>query len=164
MLNSIQKLVILLTTTQQKIIFADTPWETSRNLLFVASVLQFLEGSNCLLYPLVYCRSVFVAIGFNKPVIPKDVVGYEYMEGYEDISTNPKDYEGTVFTWWVFNRQKLLCLLYDWYLGQSVLILGRGNSGLETAMAIYGSANFVHLVGRSRVRFSWETHYVGDIR
>jgi hypothetical protein len=90
---------------------------------------------------LICCKHVFVAIGFEKPLIPTHVVGHEYMEGYEDISINPKDYEG-----------------------QSVLILGRGNSGLETAMAIYGSTNFVHLVGRSRIKFSWDTHYVGDVR
>ncbi len=41
---------------------------------------------------------------------------------------------------------------------------GHGNSAFETADAIYGHANHVHIVGRSRVRLSWETHYVGDIR
>ena len=41
---------------------------------------------------------------------------------------------------------------------------GRGNSAFETADAIYGHTNLVHMIGRSRVRLSWETHYVGDLR
>ena len=45
-----------------------------------------------------------------------------------------------------------------------LIISGHGNSAFETAEAIYNHANLVHVVGRSRVRLSWETHYVGDIR
>ena len=44
------------------------------------------------------------------------------------------------------------------------ILLGHGNSAFETADAIYPHANLVHVVGRSRVRLSWETHYVGDVR
>ncbi|KAL5017960.1 hypothetical protein ScPMuIL_003682 [Solemya velum] len=86
------------------------------------------------------CRTVICATGISSPNIPR-VNGIEYAEGYESISTDPDDYEG-----------------------QSVLILGRGNSAFETASAIYGSTNFIHMVGRSRVRLSWATHYVGDLR
>ena len=32
------------------------------------------------------------------------------------------------------------------------------------ADSLYGSTNLIHMVGRSRVRLSWETHYVGDLR
>ena len=32
--------------------------------------------------------------------------------------------------------------------GQSVLILGRGNAAFETADAIYGNTNFIHMVAR----------------
>ncbi|XP_030062661.1 FAD-dependent oxidoreductase domain-containing protein 2 [Microcaecilia unicolor] len=67
--------------------------------------------------------------------------GSEYMEGYESVSVDPAD-----------------------FAGQSVLILGRGNSAFETAENIKGVTNFLHLVGRSRVRLSWSTHYVGDLR
>ena len=41
---------------------------------------------------------------------------------------------------------------------------GRGNSAFETATHIYGSTNLIHMVARSRVRLSWATHYVGDLR
>ena len=41
---------------------------------------------------------------------------------------------------------------------------GRGNSAFETATHIYGATNLIHMVARSRVRLSWATHYVGDLR
>ncbi|KAG6926187.1 FAD dependent oxidoreductase domain containing 2, partial [Chelydra serpentina] len=34
----------------------------------------------------------------------------------------------------------------------------------ETAENILGVTNFIHMVSRSRVRLSWATHYVGDLR
>lgn len=70
-----------------------------------------------------------------------NLTGVEYTESYDKISTNPADYEG-----------------------KSVLIIGKGNSAFETAMSIYGETNFVHMVSRGRIRLSWETHYVGDLR
>lgn len=45
-----------------------------------------------------------------------------------------------------------------------ILIPGRGNSAFETANSIYENTNFVHMVGRQRIRLAWETHYVGDLR
>ena len=41
---------------------------------------------------------------------------------------------------------------------------GRGNAAFEVADGIYGVTNLVHMLSRSRVRLSWETHYVGDLR
>lgn len=86
------------------------------------------------------CGRLIVATGIAKPVIP-DIPGMEYTDGYEDISMDRDEFEG-----------------------QTVLILGRGNSAFETATHIYGSTNLIHMVGRSRVRLSWATHYVGDLR
>nr|XP_028601489.1 FAD-dependent oxidoreductase domain-containing protein 2 isoform X1 [Podarcis muralis]XP_028601490.1 FAD-dependent oxidoreductase domain-containing protein 2 isoform X1 [Podarcis muralis] len=86
------------------------------------------------------CSVLLVATGTwvpNKVNFP----GSEYVEGYESVSIDPED-----------------------FVGQSVLILGRGNSAFETAENILGVTNFVHMVGRSRVRLSWATHYVGDLR
>ena len=34
-----------------------------------------------------------LATGVSKPVIP-NVPGMEYVDGYEDVSINPEDYEG----------------------------------------------------------------------
>lgn len=67
--------------------------------------------------------------------------GGELVEGYDTVSHNPDDYEGL-----------------------KVLILGKGNSGFETADMMVGSTGFVHLMSRSRVKLSWNTHYVGDLR
>nr|KAG5709729.1 hypothetical protein BaRGS_027754 [Batillaria attramentaria] len=86
------------------------------------------------------CKVLVVATGLWKPNIP-DVKGIEYAEGYETMSLNPDDYEG-----------------------KTVLILGRGNAAFEVADGIYGATNLIHMVSRSRVRLSWETHYVGDLR
>ncbi|XP_061495006.1 FAD-dependent oxidoreductase domain-containing protein 2 isoform X1 [Rhineura floridana] len=86
------------------------------------------------------CSVLLVATG---TWVPHEVnfPGSEYVEGYESVSVDPED-----------------------FVGQSVLILGRGNSAFETAENILGVTNFVHMVSRSRVRLSWATHYVGDLR
>jgi len=45
-----------------------------------------------------------------------------------------------------------------------VLILGKGNSALETAEHICGVAAVIHLVSPQQIQFAWNTHYVGDLR
>ncbi|XP_069087281.1 FAD-dependent oxidoreductase domain-containing protein 2 [Pleurodeles waltl] len=86
------------------------------------------------------CSVLLVATGLG---IPHQVPfpGSEYAEGYESVSVDPKD-----------------------FAGQTVLVLGRGNAAFETADNILGVTNFLHMLGRSRVRLSWATHYVGDLR
>ena len=39
-----------------------------------------------------------------------------------------------------------------------------GNSAFETSQHLLSSTNLVHMMSRSRLKFSWETHYVGDVR
>ena len=78
--------------------------------------------------------------GIATPNIPP-FVGVEHVEGYEDMSLDPDEYEG-----------------------KNVMIMGNGNSAFETADHITGVTNVIHVVGRSRIRLSWETHYVGDVR
>ncbi|XP_043824378.1 FAD-dependent oxidoreductase domain-containing protein 2 [Dromiciops gliroides] len=86
------------------------------------------------------CSVLLVATGVSIPN-EIDFLGSEYVEGYESVSIDPED-----------------------FAGQNVLILGRGNSAFETAENILGHTNFIHMVGRSRIRLSWATHYVGDLR
>ncbi|XP_075407103.1 FAD-dependent oxidoreductase domain-containing protein 2 [Tenrec ecaudatus] len=86
------------------------------------------------------CSVLLVATGLSVPN-QVDFPGSEYVEGYDSVSIDPADFEG-----------------------QNVLILGRGNSAFETAENILGVTNFVHMLSRSRVRLSWATHYVGDLR
>ncbi|XP_051045259.1 FAD-dependent oxidoreductase domain-containing protein 2 isoform X2 [Phodopus roborovskii] len=86
------------------------------------------------------CSVLLVATGLSVPKLV-DFPGSEHVEGYESVSVDPED-----------------------FVGQNVLILGRGNSAFETAENILGVTNFVHMLSRSRVRLSWATHYVGDVR
>ncbi|XP_013388556.1 FAD-dependent oxidoreductase domain-containing protein 2 [Lingula anatina] len=86
------------------------------------------------------CKNLIMATGMQKANVPK-FPGYELAVGYEDVSVDPEDFEG-----------------------KSVLILGRGNSAFEVAERIYGVTNNIFMLGRSRIRLSWSTHYVGDLR
>nr|CAB3246962.1 FAD-dependent oxidoreductase domain-containing protein 2-like [Phallusia mammillata] len=86
------------------------------------------------------CQYMVIATGIASPNKP-EFSGWELSEGYEDLSIDVDDFEK-----------------------QSVLILGRGNSAFETAQHIMGSTNVIHMMARSRVKLSWATHYVGDLR
>ncbi|XP_070580581.1 FAD-dependent oxidoreductase domain-containing protein 2-like [Ptychodera flava] len=86
------------------------------------------------------CQTLIVSTGIASPNKPT-FRGMDHVVGYEDMSLDPEDYEG-----------------------KTVLILGRGNSAFETADHIMPYTNFIHMVARTRVRLSWETHYVGDLR
>ena len=86
------------------------------------------------------CEYVVVAAGVSVPYKPNaDKEGL--IEYYDDMSVNKTDYEG-----------------------QDVLIIGRGNAALETANHIYGRTARVNLISTTRVKLSWETHYVGHVR
>lgn len=87
-----------------------------------------------------HCRYLIVTTGIATPRVPK-FPGVELSEGYEDLSMDQEEFEG-----------------------QSVLILGRGNSAFETADHIIANTNVIHMMARSRVRLAWATHYVGDLR
>ncbi|XP_028395270.1 FAD-dependent oxidoreductase domain-containing protein 2-like [Dendronephthya gigantea] len=86
------------------------------------------------------CSDLIISTGMSTEVLPS-FKGSEFVESYGKMPLDPEDYEG-----------------------QSVLILGRGNSAFETADHIIRSTNLIHMVGRSRVRLAWATHYVGDLR
>ncbi|EDV20871.1 uncharacterized protein TRIADDRAFT_60515 [Trichoplax adhaerens] len=90
---------------------------------------------------LTLCDVAIVSTGLSVPYIPPNITGIDLTEGYESISTNASDYEG-----------------------QSVLILGQGNSAFETAQAISSTCNFLHMHGRGGVRLATSTHYIGDVR
>ncbi|CAB3988191.1 FAD-dependent oxidoreductase domain-containing 2-like [Paramuricea clavata] len=86
------------------------------------------------------CNDLIVSTGIPIENVP-DIKGIEHTESYGTMSLNRDDYEG-----------------------QTVLILGGGNAAFETADNIMESTNLVHVMGRSRVRLAWSTHYVGDVR
>ncbi|XP_064406922.1 FAD-dependent oxidoreductase domain-containing protein 2-like [Halichondria panicea] len=88
-----------------------------------------------------HCQVVVASTGIWVPNIPEDINGIEHTVGYEDMSLDLDDYENKV-----------------------VLIIGRGNAGFETADYIVGQTAYIHMMGRSRVKLAYQTHYVGDLR
>lgn len=85
-------------------------------------------------------RSVIVATGVTRPSIP-NIPGIETADTYGAASTDPAD-----------------------YLNQRVLIIGKGNSGFETAGNLIETAAVIHVAGPHSLRMAWRTHYVGHLR
>lgn len=86
------------------------------------------------------CDMLIVSTGISTQYVP-NVAGMELVERYDTMSVDPED-----------------------FIDQRVLILGRGNSGYETATNLVGAAAFIHLGSRHRMKQAHQTHYVGDLR
>ena len=86
------------------------------------------------------CKHLIVATGFAKPYIP-DIPGLELIENYVDVSVNPED-----------------------FINQKVLIIGKGNSGFETADNLIETASVIHIISPNPLNLAWKTHYVGHLR
>ncbi|MGO1054809.1 NAD(P)-binding domain-containing protein [Crossiella sp. CA198] len=84
---------------------------------------------------------IIMATGVSRPHIPADIDGVELAEPYGEVSTDPAD-----------------------FVGQKVLIIGRGNSAFETADSLIETAAVIHLAGPRPLRFAWQTHFVGHLR
>jgi thioredoxin reductase len=85
-------------------------------------------------------RRLVMATGHHRPFTPA-VPGIELAEQYADISTDPAD-----------------------YTNQRVIIVGKGNSGLETAENLFAHTASLHLISPNPVRLAWTTHHVSDLR
>ena len=85
-------------------------------------------------------RRLVVATGPARPYIPA-IPGVEWVERYGDVSVDPRD-----------------------FVDQRVLIIGKGNSGFETADNLIETAAVIHVAGPSSIRMSWRTHYAGHLR
>jgi thioredoxin reductase len=86
------------------------------------------------------CRVLVVATGVAAPHTP-DIPGIELAEQYAEVSVNPQD-----------------------FVNQRVLILGKGNSGFETAQNLVETAAVIHLASPNTLMLAWRTHYVGHLR
>ena len=86
------------------------------------------------------CKRLIVATGFAKLYMP-DVKGIELAEKYTDVSINPED-----------------------FANQRVLIIGKGNSGFETAEHLMGTTALTHIVSPNPISMAWKTKYVGHLR
>lgn len=85
-------------------------------------------------------RRVVVATGVSRPNIPP-IPGIETAEQYSTVSVDPRE-----------------------FTGQRVLIIGKGNSALETANNLLETAAVIHVAGPSPLKFAWKTHFVGHVR
>ncbi|BAT55378.1 FAD-dependent pyridine nucleotide-disulphide oxidoreductase [Nostoc sp. NIES-3756] len=83
---------------------------------------------------------IIVATGFTQPYIPA-IPGIELAENYTEVSTNPED-----------------------FINQKVLIIGKGNSGFETADSLIETAAQIHIVSEHPISMAWKTKYVGNLR
>jgi thioredoxin reductase len=86
------------------------------------------------------CRHLVVATGVGTPYVPR-IPGIEHAEGYESVSVDPDD-----------------------FVGQKVLVIGKGNSAFEVADAILETAAVVHLASPHPIRFAWNTRHPGHVR
>ena len=86
------------------------------------------------------CRRLVIASGVTKLYLP-DIPGIELAEKYTEMSVDPQD-----------------------FVNQTVLIVGKGNSGFETADNLVGTAALIHIASPSPVKMAWETKFVGHLR
>jgi thioredoxin reductase len=83
---------------------------------------------------------LIIASGVTQPYLPP-IPGIESAERYGTVTIDPRD-----------------------FLGQRVLIIGKGNSGFETADNLVETAAVIHVAGPSSIRMAWRSHYVGHLR
>lgn len=83
---------------------------------------------------------LIVATGVSRENLPS-IPGIELCETYGNHPVDPTEYEG-----------------------KRVLIIGKGNSGFETAENLTEHAAVIHLVSPRSIRMAWRTHFVGDLR
>ncbi|GAA0527713.1 NAD(P)-binding domain-containing protein [Paractinoplanes ferrugineus] len=85
-------------------------------------------------------RRVVMATGVSRMYVP-DIAGIELAERYDTMPTDPAD-----------------------FTDQRVLILGKGNSGFETADNLIETTTLIHVAGPHDVKLAWRTHFVGHLR
>lgn len=86
------------------------------------------------------CSRLVMATGNSKPYMP-NIPGIELAETYNEVSTVPEE-----------------------FCDQRVLIIGKGNSGFETAENLIETAAMIHIVSPHPLRFAWTTHFPGNLR
>lgn len=89
---------------------------------------------------IIRCRVLVVATGLSQENIP-DIPGIELCDTYGTHSLDASK-----------------------YTNKRVLVIGKGNSGFETADHLINHASIIHLVSPESVRLAWQTHFVGSLR
>jgi thioredoxin reductase len=85
-------------------------------------------------------KRLIVATGVSQPYVPP-IPGIETAEFYGTVSVDPRD-----------------------FVDQRVLVIGKGNSGFETADNLIETAAVIHVAGPNSIRMAWKSHYVGHLR
>jgi thioredoxin reductase len=85
-------------------------------------------------------KRLIIAAGFTKLYLPP-IPGIELVEPYTEVSVDPDD-----------------------FINQRVLILGKGNSGFETAENLIPTAALIHIASPNPLALAWKTHFVGHLR
>jgi thioredoxin reductase len=86
------------------------------------------------------CKRLIIATGLAKPYLPP-IPGIELTENYADVSVDPEDFKN-----------------------QKVLIIGKGNSGFETADSLASTTSTIHIASPTPVTMAWKSRYVGHLR
>lgn len=86
------------------------------------------------------CQRLVVASGISQPFLP-DIPGIEHAEPYPTMTLDR-----------------------DSFANQRVLILGKGNSGFETADHLTPTTALIHIASPNPIRMAWQTHFVGHLR
>ncbi len=86
------------------------------------------------------CRNLIVGTGVGKPHVP-DIPGIELVTQYADVSTE-----------------------LEHFADKSVLVIGKGNSGFETADHLIPAARLIHICSPTPLKLAWKTHFVGNLR
>ncbi|GAA1299705.1 NAD(P)-binding domain-containing protein [Saccharothrix xinjiangensis] len=81
-----------------------------------------------------------MATGVSRLHVPP-IPGIEHVERYDAFDTDPES-----------------------FTDQRVLVIGKGNSGFETADSLVEHAAVIHVAGPHSVKLAWRTHYVGHLR
>jgi thioredoxin reductase len=97
---------------------------------------QVTDESGCIFS----CKRLIMATGVSKPYVPQ-IPGIELAENYTDVSVYPESFQN-----------------------QRVLIIGKGNSGFETADNLVSTTAFVHIASPHPINFAWRSKYVGHLR
>ncbi|WP_431914062.1 NAD(P)-binding domain-containing protein [Nonomuraea jabiensis] len=85
-------------------------------------------------------RRLVMATGVSQLYVPP-IPGIETAERYDTFETDPAS-----------------------FADQRVLVIGKGNSGFETADALMEQAAVIHVAGPHSIRMAWQSHYVGHLR
>ncbi|MFG2005339.1 NAD(P)-binding domain-containing protein [Spirillospora sp. NPDC048911] len=85
-------------------------------------------------------RRLVMATGVSQLHVPP-IPGIESAERYDTFDTDPAS-----------------------FTDQEVLVIGKGNSGFETAEALMEKAAVIHVAGPHSVKMAWQSHYVGHLR